>query len=389
MDRTVIVNSKQQNIYNLAVQVLHERLTIVEFSLLANKSYRQSQRIIKRVEEKQMLGLMHGNLGRSPTNKIDQQIKIRVIDLMRTKYYDFNLTHLQEKLREVEGVIVKRETLRKWGHEAELVKRTKRRGKGRAHKPRPRMPKAGMLIQFDGSEHDWFSGLGPMCTLIGGLDDATGEILGLEFFPGEDSLNCMKVMQSIVGKYGVPNSFYLDQAGYFGKTYREQDTSQIGRALDQIGCRIILARSPQAKGKIERLWGTLQDRLVPELRLQGITRIPAANDFLNNSFVEQYNKKFSVLARESEASFRGLARHENLKEIFCYRETRKINNGNTFSYGPDHYLIEEKQNLRFRTIYIKTYCDGSKGYEVFGKAVTVRKLGASRALPAEFKKSVA
>lgn len=380
---------QQQNIYHLALQVLHERLTIVEFSMLTGKSYRQSQRIIKRVKQKQMLGLLHGNLGKTPANKIHEQVKDRIIGLIRTKYYDFNLTHLQEKLREIDGVVIRRESLRKWAHEAGLVKRAKRRGRGRAHKPRPRMPKRGMLIQFDGSEHDWFSGLGPMCTLIGGLDDATGEILGLEFFPGEDSLNCMKVMQSIVGKYGVPHAFYLDQAGYFGKTYREQDTSQIGRALEQINCRIILARSPQAKGKIERLWGTLQDRLVAELRLEGINRIPTANDFLRTSFVEQYNKRFSVVPREMEASFRALAGHEHLKEIFCYRETRKINNGNTFSYGPNHYLIEEKQSLRFRTLYIKNYCDGSVGYEVFGKPVTVSKLGPSRALPAAFKKSAA
>ena len=390
MEGSVVMNSREQRCYNLAVSVIEGRLSIVEFSLLVGKSYRQSQRIIRRVRERQMFGIKHGNLHKTPSNKIPGELKKIVQDLLRGKYYDFNLLHFQERLREEEGLDIKRETLRKWAHEINLVKRFKiKRRSTRVHKPRPRMPRRGMLIQFDGSEHDWFSGRGPYCTLIGGIDDATGAILDLEFFEVEDLLSCLRVMYNIVSQHGVPEAFYLDQASFFGKSYREQDSTQIGRALSEIGSKVILANSPQAKGRIERLWGTLQDRLVAELRLKEISGAQAANAFLKEVFIPDFNKRFSIKARDSESAFKPHEGISWLKERMCTKDPRKIATGNTFSWNSEWYVIEDKVNYRFRKVIAKTYPDGTKGFEVFGKEVTTTCLGQTRAYAKRFKPDAA
>lgn len=371
----IVMNRREQKRYELALEVIHGRLTIAEFSILIEKSYRQAQRILKSVEQRSLLGVKHGNLGLKPWNKTDDEIKRYVMSLLKTRYFDFNLTHFAEKLLSDEGISVKRETLRKWAKAENLVKRTKRRSR-RVHKPRPRMPKAGQLIQFDGSEHDWFSGHGPICTLLGGIDDATGEVLGLEFFPAEDTFGCLKTVHDIVTEYGVPEAFYVDQGKCFGKHYREQSTTQLGRALSEVGCRMILASSPQAKGRIERLWNTLQDRLIAELRLRGIKRIPRANEFLKSEFIQSYNEKFAIPARENITAYRKFPT-ENLRDVFCIKENRKIGSGNVFSFNNQNHVVQEKRNLKFRTITVRTHYDGSIDYEVYGQKVVVEETPAS------------
>lgn len=371
MREAIIMTHEEQRIYRLSLEVLHERLSIVEFSTLIGKSYRQAQRIIKKVEDRQMFGVKHGNNNRAPCNKITLDFKTSVMDLLRTKYFDFNLSHFQEKLREEEGIEVGRETLRKWAHEANLVKRScRRRGRSRVHKPRPRMPRRGMLIQFDGSEHDWFC-TGEPCTLIGGVDDATGEIVGLQFFYRENLPGCLQVIHDIIINHGVPEAFYFDQACYFGKTYRDQDHTQIGRILEEMGSKIILARSPQAKGKIERLWGTLQDRLIAELRLKNINNMDDANIYLKNQYIAIHNKKFSYQPREIVSSFKKYF-GRSMKELFSVQHKRKISAGNTFAYQTLHYVVDEPLNYRFRTVTIRTYMDGSVSYDINGKPIQVK-----------------
>jgi transposase len=371
---TIAVNKQEQKTYELALQVSDGRLTLVEFGVLIGKSYRQAQRILKKVERRSILGVKHGNVGRTPANKIDSALKLEVLRLLKTRYFDFNLTHFAERLLIDEGIAVKRETLRKWAKAEGLVKRSKRRSR-KVHKPRPRMPKAGMLVQFDGSEHDWFSGQGPVCTLLGGIDDATGKILGLEFFPAEDLFGCLQSVHDIVAKHGLPEAFYVDQGKCFGKTYREQTSTQLGRALDELGCKMILATSPQAKGRIERLWNTLQDRLIAELRFRNICRIPRANEFLQSEFIQSYNQKFAIPARENSMAFRQV-QPESLRDVFCIKENRKIGNGNVFSFGNEHFVVQEQRNLKFRTITIRTHYDGTVDYEVYGKKVPVIKAPA-------------
>ena len=367
----VIMKKEEQKIYNLAIEVLHDRLTLVEFSLLSGKSYRQAQRIVKKVQNKNMLGVKHGNLGKVAPNKTDEDIKKFVIQLYKSKFYDFNVIHFREKLIAEEGITIGRETLRKWAREVGITKFSKRRCNKRVHKPRPRMPRRGMLIQFDGSEHDWFSGLGPRCTLLGGIDDATGEVISLDFFDSENLWSCLKALRDLVVEHGAPDAFYLDQGACFGKIYRDQSHTQVGRAIEELNTKAILATTPQAKGKIERLWKTLQDRLVPELRIRKISNMDDANKFLKEFYIKEHNTKYSIPPREKESNFRKIFSLEQIEDIFCIKEDRKIGPGNVFNFEMDKFIINENRNLRFRTIYIRQHIDKTYSYEVYGKKVLV------------------
>jgi len=362
----IVMSNHDQKVYELSVQVLCKRLSIVEFSILINKSYRQSKRIIKKVRSFGMKGVKHGNLGKKPVNKTNPELEMDILSLLKGKYYDFNLTHFKEMIEIHEGVKAGKNIIYRIASQNDLVKRAKRKSGRKLHKPRPRMPQEGMLVQFDGSEHVWFGNF--ESDLIGGIDDATGKVLGAEFFIGETSLHCMKVMKDLIEKNGVPHAFYLDKAGAFGKDDRDQDSTQIGRALNDIGCDIILANSAQAKGKIERLWDTFQDRLIAELRLYEVKTIPAANKFLKEDFLPRFNKQFSYPARDQKKAYMPL--EKNLKNIFCIKEKRKISNGNVFSWNGEQYIVDGTKSYKFRNININTHYSGEVSFEIMGSPVS-------------------
>lgn len=209
MNGCIVMSALDQKKYLNALEVIEGRLSLPEFGLLMEKSYRQSQRIVAAIRKDGLLGAQHGNLGRAPFNKSSLLLKQEVQRLLKHKYYDFNLTHFGEILRDCEGIIVKREVLRGWSHEIGLVKKSRRRRSKKIHQLRPRMPRTGMLIQFDGSDHDWFreSGGPRRAVLIGGIDDASGEVLYLELFPAEDTFSCLKVIHEITKKYGVAEAY--------------------------------------------------------------------------------------------------------------------------------------------------------------------------------------
>lgn len=363
------MSSKDQEVYRLCQETLNGKLTIKELSTLICKSYRQCQRLILKVKNQGMIGVKHGNVGKIPHNKTSYQDEFDIKTLLKNDYYDFNLTHFREMLLEKEGMNIGKNVIHRIAKLNGLVKNPKRRASKKIHKPRARLPNAGMLIQFDGSVHPWFNNI--VCDLIGGLDDATGKILGLEFFHGETSLHCMKVMQEITINYGVPKMYYLDGAGYFGKVDRDVET-QIGRALEQLGSKALIAGSSQAKGKIERLWNTLQDRLIAELRYYQVKTIEEANKFLKEEFIPKFNERFSVLSREKESYFR-IIKDENLDTIFCRKIKRKINAANSFSYGGEAYIIDERENYKFRTIHINQHINGSMSYDICGRLVKIKR----------------
>ncbi len=206
------------------------------------------------------------------------------------------------------------------------------------------------MIQFDGSDHVWFGNI--RCDLIGGIDDATGKVVGAEFFFGETSRNCMKVIREIIDTHGLPESFYMDQAG----------------AFDQVGIRLILANSPQAKGKIERLWRTFQDRLIAELAFQGITTIEEADAFLKDHFIPSYNLQFGVEAEDSESAYRKNV-FGNLDLIFCKKIQRKVMNGNVFSWDNVTWVIDDEKSYSGREININTHLNGSYSFDIMGRNI--------------------
>lgn len=363
----IMLTEKEQKTYDLAMEVIHKKLSIVEFSILINKSYSQSKRIIKKVRDKKMFGVKHGNFGKRPWNKTPQETLDDVEELLRGDYKTFNLTHFREMIKTHEGMDVGKNVIHALAQKKGLVKRPKRRIK-KVHKLRPRMPKAGMLIQFDGSQHQWMPDL--ICDLIAGIDDATGIVVGAEFFLGETSLHCMKVMKHIVEENGVPEAFYLDGAGYFGKHDRETNT-QIGRALEEVHCNCLIAGSAQAKGRIERLWNTFQDRLIAELNFYQIRTIDEANKFLKEDFLPRYNEQFSVSARESKSAYKEVE-NINLDLIFCKKERRKIGSGMQFSYQNQLFIVDENRDYRFRFININHHVNGTRSFDIMGKMIKVK-----------------
>jgi transposase InsO family protein len=237
------------------------------------------------------------------------------------------------------------------------------------------MPQEGMLVQYDGSPHIWFGE--ESCVLLAAIDDATGTILAARFVEGETSLNGMRILKQIIDERGIPEAFYMDQAGIYGKLDRDF-TSQIARALQTLHCRLHIASSPQAKGRVERLFRTLQDRLVAELKLRGVWNIQAANEYLAE-FIGAFNRQFGVKAENPTLAYLPNV-FGDLDLVFCKKEQRKVNNGNVFSYDGDHWVIEEKWNYNHRLVNVNTHLDGSRSFDIMGKIIVVSKISRKRFL---------
>ncbi len=267
-----------------------------------------------------------------------------------------------------EGIDIKKTTLERMAKRHGLEKHSRRSNK-RLHKPRPRMPQEGMLVQFDGSPHQWFGE--ERSTLLLAIDDATGMILNAEFFEGETSLGAMKVIKEIIDNNGIPEAFYFDQAGIYGKVDRDF-TSQIARALEAVNCRLHIASSPQAKGRVERVFRTLQDRLVSEMKMWGIWDYYGANQFLKCEFIPKFNAQFGV---QPENPLKAYVPNvfTDLELAFCRKEQRKIACGNVFSYQGYNCIIDEKLSFENRLVNINTHLDGTQSFDIMGRVVKVQK----------------
>ncbi len=360
----ISMDAKQMKLYRLACEVLAGKISIKEFSIISKKSYRQSQRIIKNVETHDFIGVIHKNSGVAPVNKTSERLEALIVDLLTYKYVGFNLTHFNEMLIKNENIKISKSSLHRIATKHNLVK-APRRAKRRSFKPRARVPQEGMLVQFDGSHHPWFGN--HKSDLIAAIDDATGKILAAEFFYGEKSMHSMKVIKEVIDKNGIPEAFYMDQAGIYGKVDRDWE-SQISRAFDQVNINLILASSPQAKGRVERLFRTLQDRLVAELSFYKIETLEEANDYLRTTFIEAFNKQFSVESQSFDTAYRKNV-FGNLDRVFCKKERRKIGVGNVFSFEAITWLIDEKFCYRGREVNINTHLDGSQSFDIMGKEI--------------------
>ena len=353
--------------YKLAKDVIDGSLSIKQYSELIGKSYRQAQRIVDQVRLRDELGVLHRNTGKVPHNKTPDEAIAKILDLMRHKYQNFNVIHFLEMAKKFDAIRTKKDVVYNIAKKHNLVKNQQRRGR-RSHKPRARLPSEGMMIQFDGSQHLWFGD--EITDLIGGIDDATGKVLAAEFFYGETSNNSMKVIREIIDKNGLPDSFYMDQAGIYGKVNVDSE-SQISRAFDQTGIKLILASSSQAKGRIERLWKTFQDRLIAELKFYQISTMDDANNFLKTRFIPDYNKKFSVNAASSSKSYRKNI-FGNLDIIFCKKVQRKIGSGNVFSWDGVAWVVDEKADYKGRQININTHINGDISFDIMGRKTKCR-----------------
>lgn len=302
-------------------------------------SLRQFRRLKARYRARGAPGLIHGLRGRPSRQAVEVEVRARVLDLIQTTYRDFNDRHCTEKLREVEGLTVSRSTVRRLRRALGLP--PKRRRRPRQHRARrPRRATMGALVLVDGSEFDWL-GTGTRLLLLGAIDDATGTVLALHFRPAEDLHGYLTLLHRLAERYGLPVALYGDRLGVFVRndahwTLEEelqgaQHPTHFGQVLRELGIGYIAAHSAPAKGRIERLWETLQDRLVVELRLRGIQTVEAAEAFLP-TYLTDHNRRFAQPPAQTGAVWRRPPR--DFADRLSCRYTRRVARDNTVRLGP-------------------------------------------------------
>jgi transposase len=317
------------------------KITLKEAGEKIGVSYRQAKRIRRSIRERGIKGLVHGNRGRPSNHRLKESLRKRVLGLSREVYWDFNDTHFTEKLRECEGIDLNRETVRKIRREAGIEAKRRRRAPGH-RKRRERKAQEGAMVLWDGSPHHWLGPDQPACCLMAAIDDATGKVLVARFFPFEGSSGYLWLLREVVKRYGIPLVMYHDR---HGSLYRNdshwsleeqlagrQEPTQVGLALQALGIESIAALSPQAKGRIERLFGTLQDRLIAELGLEGVQSLEAANRFLQ-TFIPRFNRRFALCPQESEKAWRKVAPELDLDRMISFRYRSVVGNDNSVRIG--------------------------------------------------------
>jgi len=341
--------------------------TLKSCAVAMQVSYRQAKRLMSALREEGPVGLVHGNRGREPANKIGKKEREQIVRLAQGKYAGFNDTHLCEKLTEEEGIMVSRETVRK-------VLRERGIGPKQRHRPpkhrsrRPRREGMGMLVQMDGSPHCWFGEERPPCCLMAAVDDATGVPVAALFVKAEGSAPYLQLLFNMACNYGIPAAVYHDRHSSLVRTDLRwsleeqvqgyQFPTHVGRVLDDLGIESIAALSPQAKGRIERLFRSFQDRLVSELRLRGITTIEAANDFLP-SFLADYAKRFSVKPADPESCFAPISRQQAF-DLIAFGYEAVVGNDNAIRLGGMILdLPHSKKPFAGKTVIVKQHLDGS------------------------------
>lgn len=320
------------------------KLSVAEAAELLQLSARQVKRLKRQHEPDRGEWVHHGNRGRSPANAIPEIVRQTVEDLARGKYSGFNDSHLQEKLVAAEGIVLSRSSVQRILRGAQLRSPQKRRPQ-KYRSRRERRAQEGMMVLTDASRHEWLEGRGSPLTMVGWIDDATGKVPSARFqAEHEDSVGYLRTLRHLVETRGLPWSVYRDQHAAFQRNDSHwsiaeqlagrQLPTQVGRALEELGVESIAARSPQAKGRVERLWKTFQDRLVSELRLAGASTLEQANAVLE-PFLADYNQRFAKLPRETAQAWRKLDRRLDLDYIFSLRYERTVGKDHVVSLGED------------------------------------------------------
>ena len=351
-------------------EVVERRLRQREAAVRLGLGVRQVKRLAARYRERGAAGLVSGHRGRRSNNAIDASVRREVLELVRERYWDFGPTFAREKLVEEHGYRLSAETLRQWMMAAGLW-RAKARRELRAHPSRPRRECVGDLVQIDGSPHDWFEGRGPACTLIVYVDDATTRLLATGFFAEETTEAYMRTTRAHLDAHGRPVAYYSDRYGVFrvNRRDREGGLTQFGRALRTLDIASIQARSPQAKGRVERANQTLQDRLVKEMRLRGIGDMAAGNAYLPE-FMADFNRRFAVAPRNAADAHREVLHDAGeLDLILCEQHARKLTKNLAISFeGRLYQVTGHGRGYRLRGAAV-TVCKGFDG------AVTVLREG--------------
>ena len=332
---------KEQTRLCILNAVLERRASVAEAAQLLGMSERHTWRLLAAYREEGAAALAHGNRDRLPSNVTSAMVKAQVIALARERYLGVNHTHFTELLAEREGIALSRSTVRRLLMGAGLSSSRHRRPPSHRYR-RARMPQEGMLVQVDGSHHRWLGENSPWLTLLLAVDDATGTVPYALFREQEDTEGYFRLMKGIIQQWGIPLALYSDRYFVFCYSKPASETggasiidrskpTQFGRAMQELGVTQVFARSPEAKGRVERANGTFQDRLVAELRLANACTLEEANSILQK-FLPRFNERFGVPAAQPESSYRPVDPGLDIDSVLCIKELRRVAKDNTVQY---------------------------------------------------------
>lgn len=377
------------------LKVLHEvrrgHLRQKEAGAQWGMTERWVRKLVARMRKEGDGGILHRLRGRASNRKIAEKTRRKAVGVVKARYGDFGPTLASEYLAEREGIAVSKETLRQWLIEAGVWKPKKRRVDA-VHEWRARRSCRGELVQWDTSEHDWLEGRGEKLYLIAMIDDATSRLLA-RFVRHDSTAENLRLLRAYLERWGRPVAFYTDKAGLFQvnrPASREEQLAgqeartQIGRALEELGIEWIAAHSPQAKGRVERCFGTLQDRLVKGLRIAGARSLEQANAYLEGEFLPQWEERFTGEPRNATDAHRGLGREHDLAAILSQVESRVVTNDYTLRFQGRSYQIARTSitaGLRGSRVRVENRLDGTVAVQFRGRYLTLVRCEAKAQPP--------
>ena len=397
MAKEIIAMSKKEiDRLRILHRVTDRQLTQVYGAKLLSITDRQVRNLLYKIREEGDKGIVHGNRGRRAANKMPIEVEERIGRIVERKYPDFGPTLASEKLFELDGITVSKEKARRIMIAKGLwkVRRKKKRG---GHPWRERKPYFGEMVQFDGSHHMWLEERGPKMVFMGYIDDATNHIFG-RFYEYEGTYPAMDSLSRYIKRYGLPRSIYMDKLKTYKATRQptlyeelrgEGPLSQYQRALKELGINDIHANSAEAKGRVERLFATLQDRLIKEMRLVKVKTIEEANEFLDD-YLPRHNERFSKKALKEGDLHRPLPDEVNLHDIFCLKDIRTINNGYIVRWRCRRFLIDNASiAMRKRKIEVSEHFDGKLTFKLSGRYLKFHEIFEPKPLNAQSQKEKA
>ena len=372
------MSARERDRLDVMARVKRKELTVAEAGQVLGLSLRQARRVWKRYEAEGDAGLVHRLRGRPGNRRLSDDVGDRVVKLHQERYEDFGATLACEKLAEDHGLAVSPNTLTALLKQRGLWRRRRRRGKHR--KRRERRACFGSMVQMDGSRHDWFEGRGPSCVLMVMIDDATS-VTDARFYPAETTEAAFDVFGRWAGLRGLPRSLYVDRHSIYRDEDHPQKPTQFGRAMGELAVELILAHSPQAKGRVERRNAVFQDRLVKEMRLRGIGDMAAANAFLEAKFLDELNRRYAVKPLRGQDLHRpvagALAAGVSLGEVLCVREERAVGNDWCVRWRNRWLQIDARHadlGLAGRKVLLRQLSDGKLLVEHKGRRLTFTEL---------------
>jgi transposase len=383
MKETITLNTQEQKRVMVLNRLLVGQLTAAEAAVLLSLSERQVRRLSAAYRKEGAAALAHGNRGRKPVRTISEEVRHQVIELAMTTYAGCNYQHLRDLLAERDGIQLSRTSVRRILLAAGIA--SPRQQRRRQHRRRRvRSAQEGMLVQIDGSRHAWLEERGPWLTLLAAIDDATGKLAAAMFREEEDAAGYFLLVKQMLEQHGRPLALYHDRHSIFHQTSKateadtvaeqlagKQDPTQFGRLLEELEITSIAARSPQAKGRVERLFGTLQERLLVQLRLADARTLEQANQVVTR-YLPRFNAQFAVVATQEGHAYRPLQETLQAENLFCFKYQRIVAADNTISFATQRLqLLPDAQRRSYARarVQVHEHFDGHLSVHLAGRCV--------------------